>query len=273
MGEVVFECRAASAGAPRGHLSDICYVNVDGTGFMRLNAPDLSDNLHPQINNAGQIVFQCGDAICAIDGIAGRARMIVDDQDGVAQDPVINDAGLVAFVCIGATRADICLVQQEGSDVVNLTESIPDQFFTSPEINDAGWIVSECGRSDAPDQIDICLLHSSGENFRQLTSASADESFGIPSINESGQIVFQCRLDGQNQICYTDLFLEDFIQLTEDDAGARSGRNSFPSINNAALIAYNCDRNLCVIQFDGFEKKEVRDILLQEVLITDVVIN
>ena len=269
-GEVVFECRAGPSVVVGENLNDICFVNADGTGFMRLNSPEFGENEHPQINNAGQIVFQCGDSICTIDGIVGRARVIALAQNGaVYSDPVINDAGLVAFVCIENVPAEICLVRQEGSEIVKLTEAVPDQFFTSPDINDAGWVVFECGNSD---QVNICLMHSSGEGFRQLTSADSDSSYWDPSINESGQIVFQCRHDEQNHICYINLFLDDYIQLTEDDAGPRSGRNTDPSINNAGLVAYNCDRNICVIQINEWEKREVNNILVGDVVITDVVI-
>lgn len=124
-GQIVFMCRFEDE-----KQSEICAINMDGTGYKRLTN-DLLYNSNPKINDRGQIVFQCQFTDSSVGLNIRESEICVINADGIGYrmishnllagiDPSINNEGMIAYSCID-TEFEICVVKFDDSPFTSIT--------------------------------------------------------------------------------------------------------------------------------------------------------
>lgn len=194
------------------------------------------------LNGAAPRAYQLDLVVATNQTIAGKT--ITDIVPGLANGPVINDAGTIAFLGSfeggsGIFTQDRLLV--ESGDVIS---GVRLDHFAQPAINNAGTIAFFATSGNASAQ-GIFTQYSSvalvGESIAGKTLAGS-ATMTAPSINARGDVAFVGRFsDGFGILVNKSLLVQ-----TGDLIGGNKMTNLEypPSINNAGMVAFRADTPL-----------------------------
>jgi len=73
MGQIVYQCAFTDA----TQESELCLINVDGTGFRQLTDNQIDDEA-PAINDDGVVAYLCGTHLCVINSDGTNQRQLTD---------------------------------------------------------------------------------------------------------------------------------------------------------------------------------------------------
>jgi len=262
-GQVVFEC----AVAPATSVDSLCGINSDGTGFRIIRLITAGATRSPDINDAGEIVYECLtpstfiSSLCGIE-FDGSNFHVIDDAAGdntqESEDPSINNAGQVAYTCENGVnnQGNLCVNTFTPSGRVVLDTDLTSINFVTPTINSSGQIAYVC--ENVSGWQSLCVINFDGTGQNMITDAASTNDEDItPVINDSGQIAYDCELDvgsSQNSLCAIEF--GGGGQAIIDQANNDADENTRPAMDNSDRIAYQCQlgidiSSLCTINFDG----------------------
>ena len=253
-GDLLFHCQYFEVGRA-GVLHNLCAQRAGQSDVQRLSFPTgvaRADLIG--LNAGGQVVASCGEKLC-VSSLDSQDYTFIPNSDanGQAIGPSINSQGQIAYTCwlLGQVRSrEICTIMPDGSGFRILTDSGEGRAF-NPQVLDSGLVIYHCG--DARDIFDICSIQYDGSMPQQLTTATRTEDNLNPAISAVlGVIVYECWQDVRHaHLCAMNLDGSEQRQLTPDPEHNNPFVYINPSISSDGLVAFGCDKRLCIIELDG----------------------
>jgi hypothetical protein len=260
-GQIAYVCKPDSFS-----LSEICLINADGTGYVRLTKNSATDAA-PWINNVGQVVYVCQtrsasgvvNNICIVNTDGTDAQNLTQNAFNELR-PMINDNGYVIFLCPNQSNLlSLCSLNIENQNVIHLVH--PSVLkIRHYSINSNDTIVFGC---DGTSQLQyLCISQADGSSTEKITEIADTNlnSFNQPHINNLDRITTSCVENGDpDESNIYEICISDLNGAILSIIRGETFMGSTPMINDAGIISYYCEqmKALCSIREDGTDRRKL----------------
>jgi TolB protein len=167
LGKIVFTCQIFRD----PDRNQICLIQADGNGWMRLSSDDQADYMYPSFSPDGEsIVFSLTKAndrqIYEMD-LAGKQRQLTNLPFRAYAPAISPDNRKIVFTVNDDNQQSLWVMNRDGSDPVSLIPAMNGDAFDPAWSPDGSQILFAVARTGSTQ---LFVINADGSNLRQLTS-------------------------------------------------------------------------------------------------------